>query len=160
MEKLTFAYSDLTAELYTTPELLCNFFSPEVCRASFSGELTPDVSELDYFYIIRHGEEVVGFFRTIDLFFDDIVEVHGSYGYPDMSHLISYMSLSRLYIAHMKRIFPSRRVITMVHNDNNATLQFIKWLGFKPEPKVECLPDKQGYILEKDVLDEIYSKYL
>lgn len=150
----------MTAELYAAPESFCDFFSPEVCRASFSGELRPDVSELDYFYIIRKGEDVIGFFRTIDLFFDDVIEVHGSYGYADLSYLTSYMALSRLYIAHMNRIFPSRRMMTLVRDDNKATLQFIKWLGFQPEPNAESLPDRQSYILKKDTLDEIYSKLL
>ena len=116
------------------------------------------MSELDYFYIIRKGEDVIGFFRTIDLFFDDVIEVHGSYGYADLSYLTSYMALSRLYIAHMNRIFPSRRMMTLVRDDNKATLQFIKWLGFQPEPNAESLPDRQSYILKKDTLDEIYSK--
>lgn len=160
LEKLTLAHNGLTAKLYTTPELLCKFFSPEVCRASFSGELQPDASELDYFYIIKHDQKVIGFFRTIDLFFDDIVEVHGSYGYPDLSYLVSYMALSRLYIAHMRRIFPSRRLITIVHNDNKSTLEFIKWLGFKLESNEECTPGKRSYILCRDVLEDTYQKLL
>ena len=160
LEELTLTHNGLTAELYTTPELLCKFFSPEVCRASFSGELQPDASELDYFYIIKHDQKVIGFFRTIDLFFDDIVEVHGSYGYSDMSYLVSYMALSRLYIAHMRRIFPSRRMITIVHNDNKSTLQFVKWLGFERESKDECAPGKRSYILDNKVLDDAYKKLL
>lgn len=88
------------------------------------------VTEVDYFYLIKAGEEIVGFYRTMDLFFDSVVELHGSYGYRDRSHLRSYFALARTFVSSVMDIFPTRRITTLVQKDNLTTRHFVAWLGF------------------------------
>lgn len=123
-------YRELTLERCLEPQILGTCFPEEVRKRSFSDGIAPVVTEVDYFYLIKAGEEIVGFYRTMDLFFDSAVELHGSYGYRDRSHLRSYFALARAFVSTIMDIFPTRKITTLVQKDNLATRHFVAWLGF------------------------------
>lgn len=145
---LSFSYNDLMVEYYSSPHDINKFFSEDVCRLSFSGKKVPEITELDYFYLIKAGDEVVGFYRTINLYFDSIIELHGSYGYKDKSYLRSYLELSKIYILTTMKIFPKHMFLTLVENDNKATLHFVNWLGFYKIGNCKDFPSKQIFRID------------
>ena len=112
------------------PRDISSHFSEEVCRKSFSGSLKADVSELDYYYIIKSGEEVVGFFRTVHLHFDSIMELHGSYGYKNQSHIRSYFMLSKMFVGEILNTFQNCKITSVANKTNKNAMHYIKWLGF------------------------------
>lgn len=131
LTSLKIEYGGLKLELYNHPESIGTFFDEQVCKKSFSNKLSPDVTELDYFYLIKHQDEPIGFIRAIDLFFDNVIELHGSYGFRNNRYIRNYFILSRIFLNTIIEIFPDRQVRTMVHKSNTSVSHFVDWLGFK-----------------------------
>ena len=141
------------------PSNISNYFSEEVCRRSFSGNTHANITKLDYFFLIKHNEEFIGFFRVIDLHFESKMELHGSYGYKNNSHIKSYFVLSRLFIWEIVKRFPTRKITTVVNKENKNAIHYSEWLGFVELKSnddvinmVDMELDKEKYYTDKDNL--------
>ena len=136
-------------EYYPSPQKFPDYFTEDVCRKSFSNSVHPDITELDFFYIIKFRDEVIGFHRIIDLFFDSEIELHGSYGYKNNTHIKSYFFLSCLFVATVVRMFPERKISSLVNENNKPAIHHLKWLGFyKTTPEQET-SEMQYFELDK-----------
>ena len=130
LTQIKLRYKELNLSLLADPRNIGSYFSEDVCRKSFSGSVIADVCELDYYYLITSGEEVVGFFRAVDLYFDAAIELHGSYGYKNPSHMRSYFILSKMFIREVLNTFPDRKITSVANRNNKNAMHYIKWLGF------------------------------
>ena len=109
--------------------------------------------------MIKHNEEFIGFFRAIDLHFESKMELHGSYGYKNNSHIKSYFVLSRLFIWEIVKRFPTRKITTVANKENKSAIHYIEWLGFVELKSnddvinmVDMELDKEKYYTDKDNL--------
>ena len=130
LQQIKLCYNELSLSILHDPSNIATYFSEDVCRKSFSGSNYPDITELDYYYLIKCEEEVVGFIRAINLFFDTTMELHGSYGYKNNSHIKSYFFLSKSFLCEIVKRFPNSKITTVVNKNNKNALHFSKWLGF------------------------------
>ena len=149
LRQVTLRYNELTLSIAPAPKNIGSYFSEEVCRKSFSGNTTAEATELDYFFLLKSGEDVVGFFRAIDLFFDSEIELHGSYGYKDQSHMRSYFVLSRMFVATIFGMFPDRQVTTVVNKKNKRAVHYVEWLGFVGVAANRDSADMVNFILDE-----------
>ena len=151
LQEIKLCYKELTLGILHDPKNIVNHFSEEVCRKSFSGNTYPEITKLDYYFLIKNEEEVIGFFRVIDLHFESKIELHGSYGYKNNSHIKSYFVLSKLFIWEIVKRFHKRKITTVANKENKNAIHYIKWLGFvevKPNDDVINMIDLE---LDKDI---------
>jgi|GEM_PF-5277198 len=105
-------------------------FSTEDNIKSFPPNGKLDLSELDYFFYIFHNNTVVGFYRITDLFFKDIIELHGSFNKHDTFLIRSYFELTRIFVSKIFALYPSKKIQTTVKSSNSSVIKFLKYLNF------------------------------
>ena len=108
-----------------------NFFSNEDNSKSFPPNGILEATELDYFYYIYHKNSIVGFYRITDLFFNNEIELHGSFNKYDTFLVKSYFELTGLFVNSIQNIYPNSLVSSSVHKDNKKAIMFLEYLGFE-----------------------------
>jgi hypothetical protein len=83
-------------------------------------------SDLDHFYYILLKDQVVGFYRVIDLFFSDTVELHGGFNKYESFIVRSYFELTKKFVSCILSSFPEKKICTVVHVENISYLNFIR----------------------------------
>jgi hypothetical protein len=106
------------------------YFSVDDNLKSFPPNGKLEATELDYFYYIFHNNSVVGFYRVTDLFFKDIIELHGSFNKHDTFLIKSYFELTKLFVSTFFILFPTKKIQTTVHLSNTSVIKFLKYLNF------------------------------
>lgn len=85
----------------------------------------------------------------MDLFFDDTIELHASYGYRTRIYMRNYLAMARVFLSTIITRFPARKITTLVAKDNEATLHFVEWLGFRQSGVCDDHLDKLMFELDK-----------
>ncbi len=89
-----------------------------------------NASELDYFYYIMHNETVIGFYRITDLYFNDVIELHGSFNKHNTFLIKSYFELTIKFVSTIIIMFPSKRILAIAQSNNIGVINFLKYLNF------------------------------
>jgi hypothetical protein len=121
----------LTMEFCPSPLGIERYFTEEVRLASFPPNGIAGVCELDSFFLIKRGTEVVGYFKAVDMFFDGVIELHGSYNGPTDFLVKRYFFLSRKFAQTIQKMFPKKQIRTFVKKDNTKILPLLNWLQFE-----------------------------
>jgi hypothetical protein len=90
-----------------------------------------EATELDFFYYILHKNSVVGFYRVTDLFFNNEIELHGSFNKYRTFLVKSYFELTRIFVTSVQNIFQNSIVSSSVYKDNKKAIMFLEFLGFE-----------------------------
>jgi hypothetical protein len=90
-----------------------------------------EATELDFFYYILHKNSVVGFYRITNLFFNNEIELHGSFNKYNTFLVKSYFELTRKFVADIQNVFHNSTVSSSVHMDNKKAIMFLEFLGFE-----------------------------
>ena len=107
-----------------------NYFTNEDNLKSFPPNGILEATELDSFYYIYHKNSVVGFYRITDLFFNNEIELHGSFNKYETFLVKSYFELTELFVNSIQNIYPNSIVRSSLHKDNKKAIMFLKYLGF------------------------------
>lgn len=107
------------------------FFSIQDNLKSFPPNGKLEATELDYFYYIYNKNSIVGFYRITDLFFNNEIELHGSFNKYETFLVKSYFELTGLFVKSIQNIFPKSIVSSSVHKDNKKAIMFLEYLGFE-----------------------------
>lgn len=109
---------------------LKKYFTDEDLIKSFPPDGILEVSELDYFFYIKCDSEVVGFYRIIDLFFDEVLELHGSFNKYDTFLVKSYFELTKIFVSQVMEMFPNKKIISLANISNTRVQRFLIYLNF------------------------------
>jgi len=107
------------------------YFSFEDNLKSFPPNGIMEATELDSFYYIYHKNSVVGFYRITDLFFNNEIELHGSFNKYETFLVKSYFELTELFVNSIQNVYPNSIVSSSVHKDNKKAIMFLEYLGFE-----------------------------
>lgn len=105
-------------------------FAQEVRVKAFPPNGIAEPNELECYYILKRGNDNIGYIKAIDLFFDGVIEIHGSYCGPRGFLVRTYFELSKKFIKRLQKMFPNKLVRTVIYQENTAVKDFVKWLGF------------------------------
>jgi hypothetical protein len=154
LQTIQLTSGDFRLEYCPNPLGIEKYFSPEVRLASFPPDGIAGVCELDVFYLIKRGDEVVGYFKAVDLFFDGVIELHGSYNGPTDFSVKKYFFLGKNFAHTVQKMFPKKQILTYIQKDNKKILGFLKWLKFL---YVNKQPADSRYILYRYADTSMFS---
>jgi hypothetical protein len=100
-------------------------------------------SEIEHYLDINYKNELVGFYKIIDLRFEHVIELHGSFSKPESFLVRSYFDLTKKFVAKVRLQWPGHSITSVIHKDNIKVKSFLSFLDF-----VETSFD-ENYVLYK-----------
>ena len=122
--------SNLPSIFYKTDRILS--FPPDgnICR-----------SDIEHYLDINYKNQLIGFFKIIDLSFENVIELHGSFSKPESFLVRSYFNLTKKFILKVRSEWPDHVIKSVIHKDNSKVKSFLSFLNFVEtsdnEPYVE-----------------------
>lgn len=130
LHQLSLEEDSMHMEYYPNPKGIEKFFSHPVRMKSFPPDGVAEPNELECYFLIKRNSKVVGYYKAVDLFFENTIELHGSYDGPVNFLMKTYFFLSRKYVRSICDIFPDKKIKTVIRKDNEDILRLVYWLGF------------------------------
>tara|TARA_Y100000589_G_C27120565_1_gene616250 strand:+ start:610 stop:1377 length:768 start_codon:yes stop_codon:yes gene_type:complete len=129
---------------------LSSVFSEKDNKKNFPPDGNLLISDLDTFFLIKLKNEVVGFYRIINLDFEQKIELHGSFAKYNTFLIRSYYLLTKKFVEVVFSTFNNHKIESLVHRSNNEVIKFLDYLNF-----IKLNEDKQGYIrfIKKGILN-------
>jgi RimJ/RimL family protein N-acetyltransferase len=132
LSKLRIQHNNLHLHYFgNTPSGIETYFSIEDNLKSFPPHGKLEKTELDFFFYILHNNAVVGFYRVTDLFFNNEIELHGSFNKYNTFLVKTYFELTRLFVTNIQNTFTNSVVNSTVHRENKKAIVFLEYLGFE-----------------------------
>lgn len=133
LSKLNISYGPLEMVYCSNPQGIEQYFSREVNLISFPPDGVVRTTELDVFYTIKLGDSIVGYYKAVDLFFDGIIELHGSYDGPRTFLLKTYFLLTKKFVSVVQNTFPDKVITVLIDKSNTKVLKLLYWLKFEKD---------------------------
>jgi len=174
--ELSISYGNLKISFMKEKNDLTKYFSHEDNLKNFPPDGILNFTELDLFFLIKNNNDIVGFYRIIDLYFDNTVELHGGFNKYDSFLIRSYFELTKKFVQEVFKIYYKYKISSLVHISNKRVIKFLHYLNFidygrSPENKnfkrflkigitnVKMVENKQG-LKNKKQLTLIKNYYL
>lgn len=106
-------------------------FAPEIRIQAFPPTGIAEPNELECYFILKINNNIVGYIKIVDLYFDGIIEVHGSYCGPKGFLVKTYFFISKKLLKKLQHTYPDKIIRTVIYKDNNNVRKFVNWLGFQ-----------------------------
>ena len=87
-------------------------------------------SDIEHYLDIHYKNKLIGFYKIIDLSFENVLELHGSFSKPESFLVRSYFDLTKKFVAKVRLQWPDRSITTVIRKDNSKVKSFLNFLGF------------------------------
>ena len=87
-------------------------------------------SDIEHYLDINYKNKLIGFYKIIDLSFENVLELHGSFSKPESFLVRSYFDLTKKFVAKVRLQWPDRSITTVIRKDNSKVKSFLNFLGF------------------------------
>lgn len=87
-------------------------------------------SDIEHYLDINYKNELVGFYKIIDLRFENVIELHGSFSKPESFLVRSYFNLTEKFIFKVRSAWPDHSIKSVIHKDNSKVMSFLSFLNF------------------------------
>lgn len=153
-----FRHHGIQMEYCESPSGIEQYFTEDVRRASFPPDGIAKIFELDIFFLIKRENEVVGYYKAVDLFFDGVIELHGSYNGPNDFLVRRYFLLSKKFVHTVQKMFPKKQIRTIIKNDNVKIVRLLQWLQFERTMEQDATSPYISYVLTDTSMLTAYEK--
>ena len=116
-------------QLAILPEL----FNHKDRKLSFPPYGIIDDSEIEYYLDIKFENKLVGFYKITYLFFENTLELHGSFAKSDSFLVRGYYELTKLFVLRVSNDWPKFKIKSMANKRNLRVQNFLEYLNFKKE---------------------------
>lgn len=132
-------------------EELKRIFTEEENKYNFPPDGKIIFSEIEYFLPIYFKNKLVGFYKVVDLHFEDEIELHGSFSLSQTFLIRDYFSFTKEFVSKIQHDFRDRKISSMTSFQNKKVLKFLEYLGFMAVEKNEENEDNRyiKFILKK-----------
>lgn len=114
-------------------EILPELFNHKDRKISFPPNGVIHDSEIEYYLDIKFENRLVGFYKITYLYFDNTLELHGSFAKSDTFLVRRYCELTRLFVSKVSIDWPKFKIKSMVNKRNLRVQNFLEYLNFKKE---------------------------
>lgn len=87
-------------------------------------------SDIEHYLDIHYKNQLIGFFKIIDLSFENVLELHGSFSKPESFLVRSYFDLTKKFVAKVRLQWPDHSITSVIRKDNVKVKSFLNFLGF------------------------------
>lgn len=112
---------------------LSNLFTLSENFLNFPPDGNINKSEIEYFFSIRKSGKLLGFYKIIDLHFENKIELHGSFKSNTNFLIKHYFELTKIFVTDIQIKFPKRDITSIVSSSNLSVIRFLGYLNFKEQ---------------------------
>lgn len=128
-KKGTLSISKLNESLHT----LTQIFSHKENILNFPPDGIPSKTDIEHFLTIYKSEDICGFYRIIDLQFENKIELHGSFKSESNFLIKSYFELTEKFVSEVQDAFPEMKITSVVSASNKSVIKFLEFLKFEKQ---------------------------
>jgi hypothetical protein len=128
-EKGSLSISKLNESL----SVLTQTFSHKENILNFPPDGIPSKTNIEHFLSINKSEKIYGFYRIIDLQFENKIELHGSFKSESNFLIKGYFELTKKFVSEVQDEFPEMKITSVVSASNKSVIKFLEFLKFEKQ---------------------------
>lgn len=114
----------------STINILPYLFTPSERLYSFPPSGIIEQSEIEHYLTILFKGKVIGFYKIIDLSFENKIELHGSFAKSNTFLVKSYILLTIAFINKIVNDWPDQTITSIANENNHKVIKFLNYLNF------------------------------
>lgn len=139
-------HGNLSVENYNGSLLdLSNLFTKSENDLNFPPVGIIQNSEIEYFLSIKLSGELFGFYKIVNLDFNNEIELHGSFKSNTNFLIKYYFELTKIFVLDIQTKFPKKSITSNVSSSNLNVIRFLEYLDFKKQNEILSESNKKYF---------------